>query len=744
LETCLRAITLAGVVAGLLTPAVYAQVTWFAFTSLKVFWLQAAVGLSLPAYIVLACRRREFRPPRTWMMLAILAHLGSIALSGIFSNDPHKAWWGTLDIMGGLWSLLHFAAWATMAASVARTWRDWRRFLHIEIAVGLAAGCIAILQVPFPVILGQATDVRISGLFGNPIYSAAYHSLILFLVVFSWAVGKRPARTLLALYLASAAVSIVAIVLAGSRGPMLGLACGAGATTLAFGLFGRRRRMAFVGVLCLSGVLGIYLSFAALVAPRPGLTAFWQSHPNLAHLFILQDDSHRFDYWRLAWSGIREHPLVGWGQDNFEELFDRHFVPLEGCNQAGADNAHNIVLQALATTGIVGLVALAFLWGAVAVAILRARRRGDLHTLPATVLLGLPVAHLVQLLFNPESPGTLLLCYLLFALSAWLERPAPTVRAIPRWRPGLGAFALAELAGLAIVTAFTILPACASEMALLAVTDYRHNHPQESWRHARQAASVPSPYLEDQLSVDLQLLLSKTEGGSPERFPEWRELFALDRLLAERYLARHKTLRFRLTYARLLSAIGLTTNDQSLVNEGERRLREILHDHPKRQTVMFTLGGLLADRGRLDEAEQLYRRAFDEETRVGESRFRLGRFLWRYHDLASQGASHIAEGTKGECGYFGRTLDEVVVIATAFAQLGDLQGLRRLVPIAEETKPTPSARPYLAFALLLEQAQMLPERDRILRFGMEHAPELTERALPVLQGQRKTLTENKR
>jgi hypothetical protein len=76
-EAWLRAVTLAGVVAGLLTPAVYAQVTWFAFTSLKVFWLQAVVGLTLPAYVILACRRPEFRPPRTWMMLALLAQFGA-------------------------------------------------------------------------------------------------------------------------------------------------------------------------------------------------------------------------------------------------------------------------------------------------------------------------------------------------------------------------------------------------------------------------------------------------------------------------------------------------------------------------------------------------------------------------------------------------------------------------------------------------------------------------------------------
>jgi O-antigen ligase/tetratricopeptide (TPR) repeat protein len=745
-EAWLRAITLAGVVAGLLTPAVYAQVTWFAFTSLKVFWLQAVVGLTLPAYIILACRRPEFRPPRSWMMLALLAQFASVALSSLFADDPHLAWWGNLDRMEGLWSLLHFGIWAIMAASVVRTWQGWRRLLHVEIVVGLVAGCVVMLQVPFPKLLGQATDVRISGLFGNPIFSAAYHSLLIFLVAFLWTKEKRLPRGLMVVYLASVATSITAMVLAGSRGAMLGFASGVAVTLLVFGFLDRQRRKAvLVGVLGLASAAALYVAFALLVAPRPELAAFWDQHQNLFHLFVLQDDSSRLDFWRLALAGIRERPLLGWGQCNFEVLFDRHYVPMEGCAPAGADNAHNIVFQTLATTGGIGLAAFLFLWGAVSAAVLRAYRRRDLERLPAAILLGLPVGHLVQLLFNPESPGTLLLCYLVFAIASWLERPTPAITPAilpqPRWRPGVLAFALVEMIGVAIVTAWTVLPAYASEMALLAVTDYRHNKPEQAWHHARQAASVPSPYLEDQLAVDLQLLLWLADSRAIDHFPAWRDLFALDRVLTQRYLSHHKSLRFRFVYARLLHAVGVATRDQSLLNEGERKLREVLQDNPKRQQLMFALGANLAERGQLDEAEQLYRKARDEEPRVGESQFQLGRFLLRYRDLAAQGASYIAEGTRGICPYFGTNLDDVSVIATAFARLGDKQGLRSLVPIAEDARPTPSPRPYWALASYLEQAGMMAERDRILRLGMKHSPEISKRAQLLLQGKVKTLAE---
>jgi hypothetical protein len=44
-------------------------------------------------------------------------------------------------------------------------------------------------------------------------------------------------------------------------------------------------------------------------------------------------------------------------------------------------------------------------------------------------------------------------------------------------------------------------------------------------------------------------------------------------------------------------------------------------------------------------------------------------------------------------------------------------------------------------ASYLEQAGMMAERDRILRLGMKHSPEIGKRAQLLLQGKVKTLAE---
>jgi hypothetical protein len=47
----------------------------------------------------------------------------------------------------------------------------------------------------------------------------------------------------------------------------------------------------------------------------------------------------------------------------------------------------------------------------------------------------------------------------------------------------------------------------------------------------------------------------------------------------------------------------------------------------------------------------------------------------------------------------------------------------------------------LSLATALEQVGMMAERDRILRLGMKHVPEIAGRVQPLLQGQVKTLAE---
>jgi O-antigen ligase len=100
----------------------------------------------------------------------------------------------------------------------------------------------------------------------------------------------------------------------------------------------------------------------------------------------------RLELWRLAIAMWRDHPLLGVGPDNFRRLHPQYGGWL------GAGNfpmsAHNQLLESAATTGLVGLLALAGTIVLSARAAFRARRGRDADV--AAVVLALLAAFLVQ------------------------------------------------------------------------------------------------------------------------------------------------------------------------------------------------------------------------------------------------------------------------------------------------------------------------------------------------------------
>lgn len=64
--------------------------------------------------------------------------------------------------------------------------------------------------------------------------------------------------------------------------------------------------------------------------------------------------------WGSAWKGFKERPILGWGQENFSLVFDKHFDPRHykpgKVSETWFDRAHSVIFDYLAETGILGLL----------------------------------------------------------------------------------------------------------------------------------------------------------------------------------------------------------------------------------------------------------------------------------------------------------------------------------------------------------------------------------------------------
>lgn len=89
--------------------------------------------------------------------------------------------------------------------------------------------------------------------------------------------------------------------------------------------------------------------------------------------------SSRLHLWRSAWAGFLEQPLLGAGLESFDLVYDRHFRAEDYLASGAAhhDRAHNVILGAMAETGILGLAAYLAFWAAAFAGALSALRGSE-------------------------------------------------------------------------------------------------------------------------------------------------------------------------------------------------------------------------------------------------------------------------------------------------------------------------------------------------------------------------------
>lgn len=119
---------------------------------------------------------------------------------------------------------------------------------------------------------------------------------------------------------------------------------------------------------------------------------------------------NRLIIWNLSWKAFQEKPILGWGPENFELAYNRHYDPqllTPGLSDTWFDRAHNSFLDILVMNGIAGgLLFLAF-WGFVL-----------FHLRKDPVLLGLFTAFFVTSLTEVEGFVSLVILIMLIAFLA--------------------------------------------------------------------------------------------------------------------------------------------------------------------------------------------------------------------------------------------------------------------------------------------------------------------------------------
>jgi O-antigen ligase len=123
----------------------------------------------------------------------------------------------------------------------------------------------------------------------------------------------------------------------------------------------------------------------------------------------------RIMVWKMAIEGLKEKPLLGWGQDNFSYVFAKHHNPGMYAQEPWFDRSHNVFFDWLIAAGIIGLLGHLALYLFAAILTHRAKLFSFAEK---SIIYGMLIAQFINNLFIFDNLASYMLFYAMLAYIA--------------------------------------------------------------------------------------------------------------------------------------------------------------------------------------------------------------------------------------------------------------------------------------------------------------------------------------
>lgn len=358
----------------------------------KNYTFRIIIEIIFAAWLLLALYDVKYRPKFSWITGTFGIFLTAVFLADVFGVDPIKSLLGNYERMEGFVAIIHIFMYFVVLSSILRTEKKWQVLFNTSLAVAAIVSLLAVREIN--------QDVgRIGGTLGKSTFLAIYmlfHIFISFLMLTRAKSGwtKFLYSTLVVLF-------VFTLIHTVTRGTVIGLMGGLFITSLYVSIFGHKHKT--LQKIAVVGFVSIILLTVSFVSLRN--TDFIQEKPILSRIASISLDAGetRFTLWGIAYEGFMERPVLGWGQENYNYIFDKYYEPSLHSQEQWFDRSHNIFLEWLVASGVVGLATyLALILTSVYYLLIRPLRKKDDDVFTPTergILLGLLSGYLIHNFF---------------------------------------------------------------------------------------------------------------------------------------------------------------------------------------------------------------------------------------------------------------------------------------------------------------------------------------------------------
>jgi O-antigen ligase/tetratricopeptide (TPR) repeat protein len=611
-------------------PLIVADSYFFPFITGKAFYFRILVEVAFAAWVVLAFLDAKYRPKCNPLTIAVTVFALVALVADLAGVNPIRSLWSNFERMEGwitiihLWMLYMVAVYGFVGENSKKLWHSW---INVSVFAAFCVACYGFGQFFGWAAIHQSSS-RIDASLGNSAYMAVYMLLSAGFAVYLLlesrvrrAVAGFTLSGLEWLYLVLSVAFSFLLIETATRGTIIGLVAGTIIALLAYAVFGRTasklaRQVSggIVGAIVVLGILFIVFRNAPIIQKIEPLQ-------RLASISLSNTESvSRLYIWHMAFTGFEQRPILGWGQENFNYVFNANYNPKMYNQEQWFDRAHDVYIDWLMNGGIVGLLAYLALY----VFFLWTVWKSTLSIAEKSALTGLLAGYAVHNIFVFDNLASYVLFFALLGLAASLTRastasdsiaaPSTAAKTAPREiNPEIIEYIIAPVAIIALVFGiywFNVRPIQEDTRLIAALEACDNGNPAQLPDASlfTNALSVGA-YIGDQEIREQILSCAGNVLGSQQIPNQTKQAFfeLATQAVTDQVAATPKDARIYTLAGSFYEQIGAF--DQALPLLEKAHLLS-----PAKQSTDFALGTAYINLGQYDKAVALLKTAYESET----------------------------------------------------------------------------------------------------------------------------------
>ncbi len=352
----------------LISPLLVTKSFLFPFITGKAIFFRTVVGLAL-LFFILAWARGEIKTLNLKpyalnpLVIAVSIFTFLFLLSSALGVNPLNSFFSNYERGEGAFQMFHYFVFFFLLLVLFKDKKDWLNLLKFSVVISLLVSFYAIGQFCeakefCSTDFFLAASSRISGTLGNSSYLAVYLMFhLFFLAIIFFNEKNKKWKTVWA---SVALFQSVILLNTQTRGVILGLIIALLIWLIsALGLFVFKKtdfktlKIPIIIFLCSLLIFGGFY-FASKIKPDSSAKRFINA---LDVSYVKSALKDRIWVWQAALAGIMEHPMLGWGAENFPVVSDKYYNPKLYGVESWFDRAHSIYFDYAISGGILLLLA---------------------------------------------------------------------------------------------------------------------------------------------------------------------------------------------------------------------------------------------------------------------------------------------------------------------------------------------------------------------------------------------------